>query len=227
MKFNKSILFLFLGINLILFVFIAFTLNKMNKKINKNNKLIIEFYKKPPTQSFNYEITDNDIIIGDTSAPVKFIIFTGYLCPHCKIFFLETFPVIQKEYIETGKVCCIIRYLTSPNNESAFNAAIIAKCIRNEKMFLEYNTLVYQNRDILNHNFIDNILKKLNIDINECNQKDIIEQLITDRKQAFRADIKGTPSFVINKRILKGNRRLKKLREIFDNELDIFYNSCL
>ena len=41
--------------------------------------------------------------LGDESASVNIIEFGDYLCPHCKDFHDNVFPVIQKELVETGK----------------------------------------------------------------------------------------------------------------------------
>jgi protein-disulfide isomerase len=42
--------------------------------------------------------------LGSGDAPVKVIEFVDFGCGYCRLFQLETFPVIRAEFIETGKV---------------------------------------------------------------------------------------------------------------------------
>lgn len=41
---------------------------------------------------------------GSPTAPVVMIDFSDYGCPYCAQFSLETYPVIEREYVATGKV---------------------------------------------------------------------------------------------------------------------------
>jgi len=41
---------------------------------------------------------------GASSAPITVYEMSDFQCPYCRRFALETFPVIEKEYISTGKV---------------------------------------------------------------------------------------------------------------------------
>ena len=47
--------------------------------------------------------------IGDDSASIKMIEFASLTCGHCAKFHNEVFPLIKKDYIDTGKISFIYR----------------------------------------------------------------------------------------------------------------------
>ena len=52
---------------------------------------------------------DGDIVLGSDKAPVTVIEYASMTCPHCAHFSENTFPELQKRYIDTGKVRFIFR----------------------------------------------------------------------------------------------------------------------
>ena len=50
-----------------------------------------------------------DIVLGDANAPVTFIEYASYTCPHCGNFHADQFKKLKAEYIDTGKVKFIHR----------------------------------------------------------------------------------------------------------------------
>ena len=48
------------------------------------------------------DLTDDDAIKGDPDAPVTIVEFSDFQCPFCGKWFLQTYPQIKKEYIDTG-----------------------------------------------------------------------------------------------------------------------------
>mgnify|MGYP002629894118 FL=1 len=67
-----------------------------------------------------------DRILGDENAPLTIIEYSSLGCPHCKAFHSDTFPMIKKEFIDTGKVRMI--YRDYPLGARAMAAAMIARC---------------------------------------------------------------------------------------------------
>ncbi|SNS33321.1 Protein-disulfide isomerase [Sphingomonas laterariae] len=43
-------------------------------------------------------------LIGNPAAPVKLIEYASYTCPHCAHFAAEGLPIVRRDYIATGKV---------------------------------------------------------------------------------------------------------------------------
>src|SRR5688572_17455870 len=48
-------------------------------------------------------------ILGRADAPVTIVEFSDYQCPFCQRFVTTTFPVLKKEYVDTGKVRYVFR----------------------------------------------------------------------------------------------------------------------
>ena len=220
MNISKRKTIIVISINFLFFIVISIILFTMNKKIDNTKTLFINFYNEQKKETVNFTITEKDIIIGNSDAEVKFIIYAGYLCPHCKDFFLNTFPVIYKKYILEGKVCAVIRFITKPENKDAFYATKMAYCAQDQETFLSYNKAIYENNDSFNIELINKIITQNNIDSDCENEEDIIKNLQNNRKIAIEAGIRGTPSFIINGELLKGNRRLRKINEIIEKNFN-------
>lgn len=67
-----------------------------------------------------------ELVIGDKNAPVEVTEYASLSCPHCKWFHDEVYPVIKKEYVDTGKVKFTFRDF--PTNTPGLAAAMIARC---------------------------------------------------------------------------------------------------
>ena len=74
-----------------------------------------------------------DRILGDDNAPLTIIEYSSLGCPHCKAFHRDTFPMIKKEFIDTGKVRMIFR--DYPLGARATAAAMIARCAPEARYF--------------------------------------------------------------------------------------------
>jgi protein-disulfide isomerase len=94
---------------------------------------------------------DNDPVLGDKSkATIAIVEFSDYECPFCKRHFLQTFPDIKKEYIDTGKVVLVFRdYIAVPShNPAATDTAIAAECVKllsDDKKYYEFHDYMMGN----------------------------------------------------------------------------------
>lgn len=70
---------------------------------------------------------------GRDDAPVTVVEYASMTCGHCQRFHLETFPVIKKDYIDTGKVRFIFReFPFDPRSTAAF---MLARCVGDDKWY--------------------------------------------------------------------------------------------
>lgn len=75
---------------------------------------------------------------GDHLAALTLLEFSDYQCPVCARHFRETYPQIDKEYIETGKLKYV--FLDLPLvaiHDLAFKAAVAAHCAGEQGMYWE------------------------------------------------------------------------------------------
>ncbi|MGP8121167.1 MAG: DsbA family protein [Xanthobacteraceae bacterium] len=68
-----------------------------------------------------------DMALGSETATVTIVEYASLTCPHCAAFYLNVFPKLKAEYIDTGKVRYIFREF--PLNELDAVAIMFARCI--------------------------------------------------------------------------------------------------
>lgn len=68
----------------------------------------------------------DDMAEGSMDAPVTVIEFASMTCPHCAHFQKETFPLLKRDFIDTGKVRFIFREF--PLDTYAVDASVLARC---------------------------------------------------------------------------------------------------
>lgn len=72
-----------------------------------------------------------EVVEGDPSAKVEVVEYASLACPACKYFHENIYPILKKDYIETGKIRFI--YRDFPTNSAALAAAMIARCAGPER----------------------------------------------------------------------------------------------
>ena len=76
---------------------------------------------------------EGEMAMGPETAKVTVVEYASASCPHCANFYKETFPVLKKDYIDTGKIRFIFREF--PHNQPALAAFMVARCAPKEKYF--------------------------------------------------------------------------------------------
>lgn len=79
---------------------------------------------------------ETDFVMGSPTAPLVMVEYASMTCPHCAHFHATVLPVLQKNYIDTGKLRYTLRQF--PLNEPALKAAMLLYCVgeqSNDKYF--------------------------------------------------------------------------------------------
>jgi protein-disulfide isomerase len=165
-----------------------------------------------PADKASAELSDADIqqamtlhTMGKADAPLKMVEFASLSCPHCAEFFKETFPLIKKNYIDTGKIQ--YTYVDFPLNAPALNAAAAALCMPAETYF-RYLDYLFETQDQWvfsdkqNTTLVQNA-KLLGADgdkLERCMASKKLKEAIVDRMklegQAF--GVEATPTFIFD-----------------------------
>lgn len=166
--------------------------------------------------------------MGDPNAPVKMVAYSDFQCPYCKIYSDETEQQIVDTYVKTGKVYyTYIPYgptglYIGPESEAAAQAAY---CAGDQGKFWEFHDILFANHTGENvGDFTDKRLSafakaiKLNTgEFQACLQNDKFgEKLKEGITQGQQAGIEGTPSFIINGKIVLGAQSF----EAFKTEIE-------
>lgn len=70
----------------------------------------------------------SDHAIGSVSAPITIIVYASVTCPHCATWFETDYPVIKRDYIETGKVRMVFRPFPTAPGPLSYAGFAIAQC---------------------------------------------------------------------------------------------------
>ena len=106
-------------------------------------------------QPARLKLDAREFSLGRSDAPLTLVEFTDYRCPFCRRFQAETFPLIKKNYIDTGKVRFIVRDLPLEFHSSARPAAEAAHCAAEQGKFWEMHEALLSGADPLANGGMD------------------------------------------------------------------------
>src|SRR2546425_5249314 len=85
---------------------------------------------------------------GRVDAPVTVYEMSDFQCPYCREFALATMPVLEREYIQPGKVRFVyINLPLSSLHKNAASAAEVALCAARQRRFLPMHDLLFRHQD--------------------------------------------------------------------------------
>src|SRR3989449_1116480 len=85
---------------------------------------------------------------GRTDAPVTVYEMSDFQCPYCREFALGTMPLLEREYIQTGKVRFVyINLPLSSVHKNAAAAAEVALCAARQQRFWPMHDLLFRHQD--------------------------------------------------------------------------------
>ena len=86
------------------------------------------------------------VTLGDEDAPVTVIEFSDYMCTHCATFNLQIRPLLDMEYVETGKAKFVHYDFPLSGNPHSFIAARAARCAGDQDQYFNYQAMLYRNQ---------------------------------------------------------------------------------
>ena len=165
--------------------------------------------------------------IGDDSASIKMIEFASLTCGHCAKFHNEVFPLIKKDYIDTGKISFI--YRDFPLDKFALKASVIARCSGSDRFFSFLRVLYDKQKDwTRTQDPFKSLLKiaKLgglkNDEIKVCvGNKSIEDGILKERLNSTKTyEIKATPTIYFNEEKYEGDLTFEALKLKIDSLLN-------
>lgn len=145
----------------------------------------------------------NSYTLGKADAPVTLVEFTDYQCAFCKQFADENFPLIKKNYIDTGKVRFISRYLPQPYHLQAVPAARAALCAGEQGKYWEMREALFKNNSALMPDDIMRYARDIGLNMDKFkasfNSTKYQDTIRADSVDAAAVGIGSTPTFIIGK----------------------------
>jgi len=112
-------------------------------------------FSPPSSETVNLDVKRNhgsistvmgSPILGDPKAPITIVEFGDYQCHFCKEWFHETKPLIERDYIDTGKANMIFVDMAFLGRDSA-KAAQASYCAEDQNAYWEYHGMLYDSQE--------------------------------------------------------------------------------
>lgn len=175
------------------------------------------------------KLPDDDSVIGDPNAPITLVEFSDFQCPYCARFFKTTLPLIEENYIKTGKVKLIYRDFPIGRHAQAELTAQAAECADEQGKFKQMHNLLFTEQESWAGNeearkLMKEYAKQLDLDtkqFNEClDSNKYAQEVRKDLIDGATAGISGTPGFFVNGKVISGAMPYEEVfKPIFDAEL--------
>lgn len=166
-----------------------------------------------------------EMSIGRADAPVTIIKYASLTCPYCRKFQLETFPVLKREFIDTGKVRFIIREF--PIGFQSGAATVALRCAPASRYFELYGKfLSQQNRWVsqeVRHDPIFAVARQVGLSRQQFDacyaDKALVENLKWVKDRGRTLGVIGTPNFFVNGKLYKRVLTMSDIRGLVAQEL--------
>jgi len=181
---------------------------------------------------------DDDPVKGNPDAPVTIVEFSDFQCPFCKNFFDGTLPLLERDYIDTGKVKLVYRDLPIESiHPNAPAAHLAAECADEQGKFWEYHDTLFVKQDEWENLGINDTVfmfkqfaSDLGLDSAEfgtCfDSLELLEEIKQDYFDAIGYGANATPTFFIGSEkngfvVVEGNIRYSIMKEIIEFHLQL------
>lgn len=169
---------------------------------------------------FETYIRKHNPILGSSDAPVKIIAFIDFECPFCQRSYPITKDVVQQF---SGAVQFVFKHLPlSSIHPQAHDAAIASSCAHDQNKFWDYYDALFESKKIDADSLI---IAAQHVGMNTtafetCMQRNPNgSQIQQDTLDAVDVGVRGTPTYLLNGRILEGVITKEQWKEYILEEL--------
>ena len=165
--------------------------------------------------------------MGSPTAPVTMYIISDFECPYCGDFARNTFPILKREYVDTGKLKVV--YVNMPLTRihpNAEPAAEVAMCAARQHKFWQMHDLLFRYQSKWAGlkepgPFFLALGDSIGADHQElltCLQTAATRALVkADYDGSVRSGARATPSFYIEGGLMSGDQPVSDFRTVIDS----------
>lgn len=198
----------FVGIVLLV---VAIVLCVIKVKLDKSSDLINRIAQP----------NEGDIVFGDSDVNKSLIVYFDYNCRLCRKFILTSYEQLNEKYIKTGQLKLVLRLVCSKADMQAIDAYQTAICYSRYSNYQKFHELLMHQSNVIyteEYRQLRDDLVHNNEDIAECilgtDNRDIKHNI----KQLFQLKTKGTPTFIINDKVVVGYKGYEVIEELLNDE---------
>ena len=163
----------------------------------------------------------NRIVSGQDDAKITIIAYESLTCSHCADFHNNIYPLLKKEFIDTGLVKIEFRHF--PLDIVALNASKISQCKQDQSLEIMMSLYSDQQAWIKGKTieeakenlkkYVEN--KYFNLDFEKCiSDKKIEDFVLSDRIEGTKKfEINSTPTIIINGKKFEKTLNYKNLKK--------------
>ena len=164
---------------------------------------------------------------GRADAPVVVYEMADFQCPACRVFAVQTMPLIEREYIATGKVRWVyVHFPLMSIHPNAAAAAEVATCAARQGKFWRLHDLLYEYQEEWASlaeptSYFQALGDSVGLDrarLAACVEGNTARgEVEADAARAVRSGARSTPSFYIEGGLLKGAYPIAVFRQVLDS----------
>ena len=165
---------------------------------------------------------------GEAGAPISIIEYSDFNCGFCKKFHEETFSRIIDDYVKTGKARLSYKHFPFLAPSSNWKASA-AECAAEQGRFWDYHEALFagkvnaQGDEATVKQALATLAIELRLDanlFNACMSAGKVDALVqADASEGEKIGVRGTPSFVINGKLLVGAQPYEAFKSAIDAAL--------
>ncbi len=165
----------------------------------------------------------NSPVLGKDSAKVTLVEFSDFECPFCARFYTDALKDIKTNYVDTGLVKIIFKQLPLDFHQEAQKAAEASLCADKQGKFWAMHDMLFEKGVVGGVSTFKQYAADLKLDttkFNNClDNGETAAQVAEEKAQAASAGISGTPSFVLNGKVIVGAQPFASFKTAIDAAL--------
>jgi protein-disulfide isomerase len=164
---------------------------------------------------------------GSPAAPIAVFEMSDFQCPFCRQHAMETFPELERRFIQTGKVrWTFVNFPIPQLHPNAIAAAEFAMCAAKVDKFWPIHDLIFKYQNQWKSlgdpgEFLLTLADSAKVprgDLLPCLTSGATRELVrTEAEEVARVGISSTPTFVIEGKLLRGAAPLATFVGILDS----------
>ncbi len=170
--------------------------------------------------------SSEEIALGDTHAPVTLIEYGSLTCGNCIKFHKYVLPRVKKHYIDEGTVRFVYRHF--PTSDAAVHGAVAAQCAG--KSYYEmldelYSTVAdwykAENKNSIFAHQAAALGLNSEVFLSCLSDAKHLEDVVSQQNAAKKDfDVTGTPTFVINGKVVRGNKSFVEMKTLINEAIN-------